>query len=247
MSDELQGRVALITGAGSGMGRAAALVFAAAGARVVVADRNREAVEETEAAVRSADGIVAAVEADISSEDSVKEMMVKAKESFGRVDCAFNNAGVPAKQLRAAEYDLAAWQKTVSINLTGSWLCMKYELVEFERNGGGAIVNNASAWGLVGWPLAAPYVASKHGVIGLTKAAALDYGKSGVRINAVCPGLIETPMSRGIIEDSALLEQQPLGRVGQPEEVARAALWLCSDAASFVTGTAMLIDGGWNV
>lgn len=231
------------------MGRAASKLFAEAGARILVADRNLAAAEETAEGVEAAGGQAHAVEADVSDEESVERMVARTVELFGALHCAFNNAGVPAKPQPAEAYSLRSWEKLISINLTGTWLCMKYELLQFARQGeGGAIVNNASAWGLVGWPGAAPYVASKHGVVGLTKAAALDHAGSKIRINAVCPGLIRTPMSQDALEASAnMLAEQPMGRCGEPEEVAQAALWLCSDAASFVTGTALLVDGGWSV
>ena len=244
----LQDRVAVITGAGSGMGRAAALLFSRAGARVVAVDRALTAVEETAAAIVAEGGEAVVVGCDISSEDDVRAMVTAAAERWGRIDCAFNNAGVSSAEKAVEDYSLNAWNRTLAVNLTGTWLCMKYEIAQMLRQGGrAAIVNNASAWGKVGWAGAAPYVAAKHGVVGLTKSAALDHARHGIRINAVCPGLVETPMSAGMPEEAraAAIADQPMGRMARPEEIAAAALWLCSDAASFVNGTALVVDGAW--
>lgn len=244
----LRDRVALVTGAGSGMGRAAALLFARAGAKVVVADLLAPPAQDTAQAIRLAGGEASALQCDIASEDQVRALVAHAVRTYGRLDCAFNNAGIPSSEKQVQEYSLNAWNRALSVNLTGTWLCMKYEIEQMLAQGGPAsIVNNASAWAMVGWPGAAPYVAAKHGVVGLTKSAALDHAGNGIRVNAVCPGLIETGMTVGLLPQAraSAVAAQPLQRMGQPQEVAQAALWLCSDASSFVTGTTLVVDGGW--
>lgn len=252
MKHRLDDRAALVTGAGSGMGRAAAILLAQAGARVAVADRDIDAARETVELILSRRGDAMAVQADVSVESEVVAMVDSVVQSYGRLDCAFNNAGVPANDKSIEAYSFNAFNRTMSVNLGGVFLCMKYEILQMRRQGGqGAIVNNASAWAVKGWAGAAPYVASKAGVIGLTKSAALDLGRAGIRVNAICPGLISTPMSRALVDDplsaDKALAAQPMGRFGQPEEVGEAVVWLCSDAASFVTGAVLMVDGGWVV
>jgi NAD(P)-dependent dehydrogenase (short-subunit alcohol dehydrogenase family) len=189
------------------------------------------------------------VQVDVSQALEVQALISQAVETYGRLDCAHNNAGVLGGHALTAEYAEDRWQQVLAVNLTGVWLCMKYEIVQMLPQGGGSIVNTASAAGLVGFSYASAYVASKHGVVGLTKTAALEYAQQGIRVNCICPGVIETPMTaRGLRHPelrARLLASEPIGRVGTPEEVAEAVVWLCSDAASFVTGHAMTVDGGY--
>ncbi|MCL4507251.1 MAG: SDR family oxidoreductase [Chloroflexi bacterium] len=246
MSSDISGKAVIVTGGASGIGRATALRFAEGGARVVIADINATGGEETVRLIRAAHGDASAlfVQTDVSQAAQVEALVAAAAGAYGRLDCAFNNAGVST---RGALHELSeeAWERVISIDLKGVWLCMKYEIAQMLRQGGGAIVNTASVLGLVGgdWQNS-PYIAAKHGVIGLTRAAALEYGKQGIRVNAVCPGTIDTPLlAPGNAE--RFLKYHPIGRIGQPDEVAQAVVWLCSSAASFVTGHAMAVDGGW--
>jgi NAD(P)-dependent dehydrogenase (short-subunit alcohol dehydrogenase family) len=247
----LQNKVTLVTGAASGIGRATAVAFAEAGAQAVaVADVNAEGLEETAAMVRALGAEALAIRTDVSRAEDVERMVVDTVAAFGRLDCAFNNAGIEGVVSPTAEITRMDWDRTLAINLTGIWLCMKAELPHLLATGGGAIVNCASVAGLVGFQGSAAYVASKHGVVGLTKAAALDYAPTGVRINAVCPGVIQTPMIDRVLERdpamaAALTAMEPAGRLGRADEIADAVIWLCSDAASFVTGQAIAIDGGF--
>jgi len=252
MTGKLEGKVALITGASSGIGRATALAFAREGTKLVFADVAVERCDDTADSIRQADGEVLCVETDVSKADQVEALIKETVKTFGRLDIAFNNAGIEGDQASTADYTEDAWNQVLSINLTGTWLCMKYEIqLMLRQEGGGVIVNMSSILGKVGFANAPAYVASKHGVIGLTKAAALEYATEGIRVNAVCPGFIETPMLEraGILADPELYEQivslHPLNRLGQPGEIAEVVLWLCSDAASFVTGHALLADGGY--
>ena len=247
MVSSLFGKVALVTGGSSGIGRATALTFANAGAKVVVADIGVQGGNETVRMVKEAGGEAIFVKADVSNADEVEALMDKAVESYGRLDCAFNNAGVAGATASTADYTEDEWDRVIAINLKGVWLCMKYEIPQMLRQGGGAIVNTSSLAGLVGYPNWPAYNASKHGVAGLTKTAAIEYGRAGIRVNAVCPGVIHTPM---VDEDldfdyAPLLASHPIGHLGMPEEVAEAVVWLCSDAASFVTGHTMSVDGGY--
>ena len=253
----MAGRVALVTGAGGGIGRASAVAFAAAGARVVVSDLAEGAGEETAASIRAAGGEAVFVPADVSVPGDVEALVAAALGRYGRLDYAHNNAGVNHHPLggRALthELELPAWERVIAVNLTGVWLCMKHELRQMLAAGGGAIVNTASIVGLGGARRIPAYVASKHGVVGLTRAAALEYARHGIRVNAVCPGSIRTPMyeTRLAVEpdpaafEAATAEEEPMGRVGGPEEVAAAVVWLCSDAASYVNGHCLSVDGGW--
>ncbi len=247
---QLDGKVALITGAGSGIGRASALAFAREGAKVAVADIVAEGGEETVRMVKEAGGEAFFIKVDVSNAVEVEAMVNRVVDTYGRIDCAYNNAGIEGRLASTDEYPEDVFDKVIDINLTGVWLCMKYELPHMLKQGSGAIVNTASGAGLIGVAGLSAYVASKHGVVGLTKTAALEYAKSGIRVNAVCPGLIQTPMVERITADQpqlgeALVAAEPIGRTGKPEEIAESVVWMCSDAASFVTGHAMSVDGGY--
>ena len=242
----LKGKVALVTGASGGIGRAAALAFARSGAAVLVSDVNDEGGRETVGLIEAQGGRGAFQRCDVSDGAQVKAMVAAAVAHFGRLDCAFNNAGIT--NIAADEYDDAVWQRAIGINLGGVMLCMREEAEVMVKQGGGAIVNTASINGLVGNPSQPAYVASKHGVVGLTRHGALRWAKAGIRVNAVCPGVIETPMTAPLIANADMRQlldsMTPMGRMGQAEEIAEAVVWLCSDAASFVTGHPMVIDGG---
>jgi NAD(P)-dependent dehydrogenase (short-subunit alcohol dehydrogenase family) len=247
----LEGRVALVTGGGSGIGQASALAFAREGAKVIVADVDAEGGEETVRRMKENGGEAIFVKADVSKAIEVEAMVNKGIETYGRLDYAHNNAGVEPHYQFTADLTEENWDRAININLKGVWLCMKYEIPQMLKQRRGAIVNTASTLGLVGLDKRAEYTASKHGVVGLTKAAALDYANQNIRINAICPGAIRTPMTERIIarggpgQEAIIMARQPIGRIGTPEEVARAVVWLCSDAASFVIGHALVVDGGW--
>jgi NAD(P)-dependent dehydrogenase (short-subunit alcohol dehydrogenase family) len=244
---DFAGRVALVTGAGAGIGRASALAFARAGASVIAADIDRAGGLET---VELAGANARFVPVDVASSESVRKMVAAAIVQFGRLDYAHNNAGVAAAQHDVGDLPEDEWDRVQGVMLRGVYLCMKYELPHLLETGG-AIVNTASGAGLVGYPGQSPYVSSKHGVLGLTKSAALEYGRRGVRVNAVCPGTVRTPMVEAATQLPGLEEQllalHPIGRIGTPEEIANAVLWLCSDDASFVLGHALAVDGGYVV
>jgi NAD(P)-dependent dehydrogenase (short-subunit alcohol dehydrogenase family) len=249
MAGSLEGKVALVTGAGSGIGRAAAMAFAREGAKVVVADVAADGGKETVRLIEQAGGAALFVEGDVSASASAEAIVRTAVDHYGRLDCAYNNAGIEGAQAPIAEATEDNWDRVLSINLKGVWLCMKHELAHMAAHGGGAIVNTASVAGLVGFPGISAYCASKGGVVMLTKTAALEYATQGIRVNAVCPGVIRTPMIDRFLGGSAEAEAEfvalePVERMGTPEEVAEAVVWLCSDAASFVTGHAMPVDGG---
>ncbi len=242
----LGGKVALVTGASGGIGRAAALAFARSGASVLVSDVNEDGGRETVSLIEVAGGKAAWQRCDVSKGDEVEAMVAAAVDAFGRLDCAFNNAGI--NSLGANEYEDEVWARSMGINLTGVMLCMREEAEVMLKQGGGAIVNTASINGLIGNPSQPGYVATKHGVVGLTRHGALRWAKSGIRVNAVCPGVIETPMTAPLVADPQMKQviegMTPMGRMGRAEEIAEAVVWLCSDAAGFVTGHPMVIDGG---
>lgn len=249
MADLLKDKVALVTGGSSGIGRATALACAREGAKVAVADIGVAGGEETAQLVKDAGGEAIFIKADMTKAADLEAMVDTIVKTYGRLDCAHNNAGIEGALGKTANYDEAEWDKVIAINLTGVWLCMKYEIPQMLKNGGGSIVNTASAAGLLGVPNMPAYAASKHGVVGLTKTAALEYAKAGIRVNCVCPGIIQTPMvSRLTGERPGMFEKiataEPIGRIGKPEEIAESVVWLCSDLASFVTGHAMSVDGG---
>lgn len=250
MQQSYETRVALVTGGGGGIGQTTAIAFAAAGAAVVVADRDAQAGTRVAEEIVSRGGRAAFVQVDVAKAAEVERMVAFAVERFGRLDVAFNNAGIELENKATADCDEDTFDRIVDVNLKGVWLCMKYELAQLLRQGGGgAIVNTSSVAGLVGAPYMPAYCASKHAVIGLTKAAAAEYGRHRIRVNAVCPGVINTPMMERAFEADPRRRPQMervhlLKRVGEPREIADAVLWLCSDAASFVTGHAMAVDGG---
>ena len=247
MAGLVAGKVALVTGGGSGIGRQACLVFSREGAKVVVSDVTVEGGEETVSLIKQAGGEAAFIKADVAQAAEVEALVAKTVETYGQLDCAHNNAGIAGRTARVADDTEENWDRIFSINLKGVWLCLKYEIAQMLKQGGGAIVNTASGAGLIGVRRTGAYVASKHGVVGLTKTAALEYAKANIRVNAVCPGPIDTPMLRGASERviDAMAAAQPNGRLGQPQEIAEAVVWLCSDAASFVTGHPMPVDGGY--
>jgi NAD(P)-dependent dehydrogenase (short-subunit alcohol dehydrogenase family) len=253
MADLLKGKVALVTGGGSGIGKATSIIFAREGAKVMVADVNDEAAERTKAEIIARGGEAAAIRVDVSNEADAEAMVEATVEAFGGLHVAFNNAGIEGLIAPTHEYPVRDWQRIIDINLTGVWLGMRYQIAWMREHGGGAIVNNASILGLVGFENTPGYTAAKHGVIGLTKTAALENAKHGIRVNAVCPGFIETPlvMERGVEAGrhpevyEELKRLHPMGRLGQPEEIGEAVVWLASSAASFVTGHALAVDGGY--
>jgi NAD(P)-dependent dehydrogenase (short-subunit alcohol dehydrogenase family) len=253
MTGLLQGKTALVTGAARGIGRATAILFAREGARVAVSDMSEEATRETVAAITATGGEAIAVAADVTKGAEVDALVARAVAAFGRLDCAFNNAGIAAYQVgaggkRTADWPEEAVDRMLEVNLKGVWLAMRAELHQMVRQGGGGtIVNTASIAGLVGLPTSSAYVAAKHGVIGFTKSAAIEYARDGIRVNAVCPGYIETDMTRDAMarRGDEILATVPFKRMGTAQEIAEMVCWLCSDRASFVSGAAYNVDGGF--
>ena len=249
MAGRVEGKVALVTGGASGIGRATALTFAREGAKLVIADINADGGHQTVHMITEKGGEAIFVQADVSQATAVEAMISKTVATYGRLDCAHNNAGIGSRPwVRLHEVPEESWDRVLNNNLKSVWLCMKYELIQMLAQGGGTIVNTASIMGLVGsWSRSSAYNASKHGVVGLTKTAALEYAPQGIRVNCVCPGYIQTPMSaqNDPERQAQIIAREPIGRVGTPEEVAEAVVWLCSDVASFVTGHTMTVDGGY--
>lgn len=250
MAKELEGKVALVTGGTSGIGRETAVQFAKAGAKVVVAGRREAEGKETVELISGAgsDGLFA--KADVSKASEVEALIQKTVEKFGRLDMAFNNAGIEGVWVPLIKQTEEDWDRTIDVNLKGVWLCLKYEILQMlKQGGGGAIVNMASIGGLVGFSGAAAYSASKHGVMGLTRAAALENARSKIRINAVCPGAVETALADRVFGAPSVhkyvVSIHPIGRFGKPAEIAEAVVWMCSDRASFMTGQSLVLDGGF--
>lgn len=252
MTGILEGKAALVTGGASGIGRATSLAMAREGALVAVTDRTEERSAQTVALINTAGGQAIAIGGDVANEADVAAMVARTVAAFGRIDCAFNNAGIgggtvgPRNQ-RLHEMERSSFDAMLAINLTGVFMCMKHEIVQMLAQGGGAIVNTASIAGLIGLATSASYVAAKHGVVGLTKTAAIEYGRDNIRVNCVNPGYITTPMTEEIVRTryDALMAKVPMNRMGVPEEIAEAVVWICSDRASFMNGASHVIDGGY--
>jgi len=248
-SKRFEDKTAFITGAASGIGRATAVAFAAEGALVAVTDRGEAALQATAEHVKAAGAEVLAITCDVSKPEEVQAAVAQAVKTFGRINCAFNNAGVENKATPLHEIELQEWDRILNINLRGTFVCMKHEIAQMVRQGGGVVVNTSSGAGIRGVAGGASYAASKHAIIGMTKSAALDYAKQNIRVNAILPGNIATPMmdrfTGGDIQKAIDLE--PVGRLGKPEEIAEAVLWMCSDLGGFVTGSSIVVDGGWSL
>ncbi len=246
---EFEGKVAIVTGGASGIGRSCAQFYARDGARVMVADMDDQGGQETVRLIQAAGGEASFIHTDVSKPEACQKMVSSTVEKYGRLDYACNNAGIGGEQNPTADYSIEGWQKVISINLSGVFYCMKYEIPEMIKVGGGSIVNMSSILGQVGFAAAPAYVSAKHGVVGLTQNAAIEYGQQGIRVNAVGPGFIRTPMISALEQDpnayQMLVALHPIGRLGQPEEVAELVVWLSSDKASFVTGAFYAVDGGY--
>lgn len=252
MKYSFENKVALVTGAASGMGLATAKAFAESGAKIVMSDLDEMKLESAARELRQKGYEILAIKTDISDELQVKEMIETTVQYYGRLDFAYNNAGVQSNVTNTADLSATEFDRIIGINLRGVWLCMKYELQQMRKQESGAIVNCSSLGGLVGLPGRSAYHASKHGVLGLTKSSALEYANRNIRINAICPGTIETPMvtnmlESGDLDQEAALSLLPIGRFGKDHEIADAVLWLCSDASSFVIGQSIAIDGGYTI
>ena len=252
MTGLLEGKSALITGGGGGIGRATALIFAREGARLAIADASRDAAAETVDLVNKAGGQAIALSGDVTETGAAQAMVAAVVSAYGRIDCAFNNAGIAGYQVDAAgkrthEWADESFDRMIGVNLKGVWLCMKHEIVQMLAQGGGKIVNTGSIAGLIGLPTSSAYVAAKHGVLGLTKTAAIEYAKDNIRVNAVCPGYIETKMTEDTMRrrGEQLMGQVPFGRMGKPEEIGEMVLFLCSDRSSYVSGACYNVDGGY--
>ena len=252
MAGMLEGKSALVTGGGGGIGRATALAFAREGARVAVADMMADTAQETVAFINRVGGQAMSLTGDITASGVVHAMIGSVVATYGRLDCAFNNAGiapqhVDAGGLKTAEWSEDSFDRMIAVNLKSVWLCMKYQIPQMQTQGGGAIVNTSSILGLGGLSNGVAYVAAKHGVIGLTKTAALEYSEDHIRVNAVCPGFVKTSMTKGAQAQHSIktIFRTPLRRLGDPEEIAEMVVWLCSERASYVTGAAYAVDGGW--
>lgn len=250
MANHLEGKVALVTGGGSGIGRASALAFSREGARVVVADIDVSGGEQTISMIRDAGGDADFIKTNVTKAADVEALIDRIVTAWGRLDCALNNAGDIGQPALISESTEENWDHVIDTNLKGTWLCLRHEIRQMLKQGGGVIVNMTSVAGLAAVPAFSAYITSKHGLVGLTRAAALECAAAGIRVNAVCPGYVDTPMTGRVIGDSAVARAQveaahPLGRMAKPEEVAEATIWLCSDASSFVTGHILVLDGGY--
>jgi NAD(P)-dependent dehydrogenase (short-subunit alcohol dehydrogenase family) len=253
MTGILEGKVALVTGGGSGIGRATAVIMAREGARVAVSDLSKDGIEATVGLINAGGGQGIAIAGDVTDEGDVANMVARTVSAYGRLDCAFNNAGISSRAdspagARLHEVTKAAVDKMLAVNLTGVFLCLKHEIAQMlKQGGGGAIVNTASIAGLIGLPTSSHYVAAKHGVVGLTKTAAMEYAQDGIRVNCVNPGYIKTPMTDEIMKSryEEIMAKVPMHRLGSAEEIAEAVVWMCSDRASFMTGASHLVDGGF--